>query len=140
MRFATYFWAALGMLLFAATADATPASDAELDAKARAIDARVLKIDAHTDVLLPGASELNYAPGHTSRTDLDNLTHGGIGAIALAIAVGPGPRTPEGLKAARTEADAKLAWIRTFIKDHPDKVALALSSSDIERIHAARPR
>jgi membrane dipeptidase len=137
MRFATCFRAALVVLLFAATANATPASDAALDAKARAIDARVLKIDAHTDVLLPGASELNYAPGHTSRTDLENLTHGGIGAIALAIAVGPGPRTPEGTKAARTEADAKLAWIQTFVKDHPDRVALALSSRDIERIHAA---
>jgi microsomal dipeptidase-like Zn-dependent dipeptidase len=40
-------------------------------------------------------------------------------------------------KAARTEADAKLAWIQTFVKDHPDRVALALSSRDIERIHAA---
>ncbi|HEY0340845.1 MAG TPA: dipeptidase [Steroidobacteraceae bacterium] len=138
MRFARWFLAALVVLpVVAAAAAGAPAADAELDAKARAIDARILKIDAHTDVLLPGASELNYAPGHTSRTDLDNLIHGGIVAIAFAIAVGPGPRTPEGLKAARSEADAKLAWIRAFVKEHPDKVALALSSQDIERIHAA---
>lgn len=116
---------------------AAPLSDADLDAKARAIDARILKIDAHTDVLLPGASELNYAPGHTSRTDLDNLTRGGIGAVAFAIAVGPGPRTPEGIKAARAEADAKLAWIKAFITEHRDRVALASSANDIERIHAA---
>jgi membrane dipeptidase len=119
------------------TAAAAPLSDAEIDSKARAIDARILKIDAHTDVLLPGAPELNYAPGHTSRTDLDNLTRGGIGAIAFAIAVGPGPRTPEGVKAARAEADAKLAWIHAFVKEHPDRVALALRARDIERIHAA---
>ena len=119
------------------TAAAAPLSDAEIDSKARAIDARILKIDAHTDVLLPGAPELNYAPGHTSRTDLDNLTRGGIGAIAFAIAVGPGPRTPEGVEAARAEADAKLAWIQAFVKEHPDRVALALSAKDIERIHAA---
>ena len=116
---------------------AAPLSDAEIDAKARAIDARILKIDAHTDVLLPGAPELNYKPGHTSRTDLDNLTRGGIGAVAFAIAVGPGPRTPEGVKAARAEADAKLAWIQAFVEDHSDRVALALSANDIEHIHAA---
>ena len=39
-------------------------------------------------------------------TDLDNLTRGGFGAIAFAIAVGPGPRTAEGVKAARAEAEA----------------------------------
>ena len=78
-------------------------ADAGLDAKAREIDAKALKIDAHTDVLLPGAPELNYAPGHTSRTDLANLQSGHIGAIAFAIAVGPGPRTPEGTQAARAE-------------------------------------
>jgi membrane dipeptidase len=68
---------------------------------------------------------------------LDNLTRGGIGAVAFAIAVGPGPRTPQGVKAARAEANAKLAWIRSFIKDHPKEVALALTAEDIERIHAA---
>src|SRR3954463_10335686 len=120
MRFPKWLWMALlvGPAL-ASTALAAPASDAEIDAMARDIDARILKIDAHTDVLLPGAPELNYAPGHTSRTDLDNLTKGGIGAVAFAIAVGPGPRTPQGVRAAREQANAKLAWIRSFIKDHP---------------------
>ena len=50
-------------------------ADAGLDAKARDIDKRALKIDAHTDVLLPGAAELNYAPGHTSRTDGSVQSH-----------------------------------------------------------------
>ena len=112
-------------------------ADAGLETKARDIDQRALKIDVHTDVLLPGAPELNYAPGHTSRTDLLNLRTGRIGAIAFAIAVGPGPRTPEGTKAARAEADAKLAWIQSFLKEHSDRAALALSADDIEHIHAA---
>jgi membrane dipeptidase len=135
MRSLALFLAA--SLAASAACAAASLSDADIDAKARAIDARILKIDAHTDVLLPGAPELNYAPGHTSRTDLDNLTRGGIGAIAFAIAVGPGPRTPDGIKAARAEADAKLAWIKAFVNDHPDRVALASSANDIERIHAA---
>jgi len=113
------------------------AADTELDVRAHEIDQRVLKIDVHTDVLLPGSPELNYAPGHTSRTDLANLQSGHIGAIAFAIAVGPGPRTEEGTRAARTEADAKLKWIQGFLKEHPDRAALALSADDIQHIHAA---
>jgi membrane dipeptidase len=137
MRFATLFPVALGLSVLSAATFAAHATAGELDTKARAIDARVLKIDAHTDVLLPGAPELNYSPGHTSRTDLDNLRSGGIGAVAFAIAVGPGPRTPQGTKAARAEADAKLAWIQSYVEEHSDSVALALSANDIERIHAA---
>jgi membrane dipeptidase len=128
--------AALYLLIWSTIAVAASVSE-DLDAKARAIDSRILKIDAHTDVLLPGATELNYAPGHTSRTDLDNLRAGRIGAVAFAIAVGPGPRTTEGTKTARVEADAKLAWIQSYVKEHSDAVTVALSAADIEQIHAA---
>ena len=137
MRPATFFTAALIASALSIATFAAHSGDGDLDARARAIDARVLKIDAHTDVLLPGAAELNYAPGHTSRTDLDNLRTGGIAAVAYAIAVGPGARTPEGTKAARSEADAKLAWIQSYVKEHSDRVAVALSANDIEQIHAA---
>jgi membrane dipeptidase len=84
------------MTLVTATLAATPPSDANVDAKARAIDARVLKIDTHTDVLLPGSPAANFTPDHASQTALDKLERGGIGALTIAIAVGPGPRTPEG--------------------------------------------
>lgn len=70
------------------------AADSGLDVRTQEIEQRVLKIDVHTDVLLPESPELNYAPGHTSRTDLPNLHSGHIGAIAFAIAVGPGPGRP----------------------------------------------
>jgi len=128
---------ALATAPLATTAPATPPSDANVDARARAIDARVLKIDPHTDVLLPGSPAASFTPDHASQTALDKLERGGIGALAIAIAVGPGPRTPEGTVAARAEADAKLAWIQTFIKEHPDQVALALTPGDITRIHAS---
>jgi membrane dipeptidase len=128
---------ATAAVAFSIVALSAHAADAELDAKARKIDEKALKIDAHTDVLLPGAPELNYAPGHTSRTDLANLQSGHIGAIAFAIAVGPGPRTPEGTQAARAEADAKLKWIQTFLTEHSDRATLARSAADIEHIHAA---
>src|SRR4051812_29160015 len=75
----------------------------DVDARARAIHHRLLVIDSHTDVLLPGSPENLYAPGHTSHTDLEKLKRGGVGAVAMAIAVGNGPRTAEGVAAARIE-------------------------------------
>jgi membrane dipeptidase len=106
-----------------------------LDARARAIHQRILAIDSHVDVLLPTTAEQYFLPGHASRSDVGKLKRGGIGAAAFAIAVGPGPRTPEGVAEARKEADAKLAAIRAFVKDHSDQVALALTADDIVRIH-----
>lgn len=124
-------------LLLLGTIWVVHASEDDLESRARVIDSHVLKIDAHTDILLPGSPNLNYAPGHLTRTDLPNLQSGDISAIALAIAVGPGPRTAEGTRAARAEADAKLAWIQTFLMDNSSRVALALSANDVEKIHAA---
>ena len=109
----------------------------DVDARARAIHHRILVIDTHTDVLLPGSPENLYAPGHTSHTDLDKLKRGGVGCVAMAIAVGNGPRTPEGVAAAHAEADAKLAAIRGFVKDNSNEAAFALTADDILRIHKA---
>ena len=119
--------------LFAAAASA--ATDAELDAKAQALNRKLLNIDAHTDVLIESTPERYWAPGHTSRTEVALLTRGGIDAVALAIAVGPGPRTPEGVAEARKEADLKLETVRKFVKDNRSRVQIALTAADVERIH-----
>ncbi len=67
--------------------------DASLDARARAVHRQVLTLDSHVDVIVPGAVS-EYGPNPVSQASLDKLQRGGIDAIALAIAVGPGPRTP----------------------------------------------
>jgi membrane dipeptidase len=118
--------------LLAATSFAT--SDA-LDAKAQALNRKLLNIDAHTDVLIESTPERYWAPGHTSRTDLDKLLKGSVDAVTVAIAVGPGPRTPEGVAKARQEADLKLATIRKFVEQSGGRAQIALSADDIERLH-----
>jgi membrane dipeptidase len=122
------------LLPLVATAALSAPND-DLDVRARAIDARVLKIDTHTDVLLPASAALNFTPDHDSQTSLAKLKAGGIGALALAIAVGPGPRTPDGTRTARAEADAKQTWIQSFLAEHPDQVVLARTSEDIRHAH-----
>jgi membrane dipeptidase len=110
------------------------AGDSALDARARAIHEHVLTLDSHVDVLVPGAAS-EYGPAQKNQADLDELRRGGIDAVAFAIAVGPGPRTTEGIAAARAEADAKLALIQGFIKDNSAHVTLALTARDVRRIH-----
>jgi membrane dipeptidase len=117
-------FATLGALLAAA-----PAAQAAPDPQA--IHRRILELDSHVDVLLPDASGRTA----TSQADLDQMTRGGIDAVVLAVAVGPGPRDPAGVAAARIEADRKLALIKRFVADHPQRVGLALSASDVERLH-----
>src|SRR6218665_54055 len=112
-------------LLLASAAQAAPAADAD------AIHRRVLKLDSHVDVLLPDAS------GHTpsSQADLTQLTRGGVDAVVLAVAVGPGPRDAAGIASARQEADRKLALIKAFTTNNPGRVGLALTADDVERLH-----
>ncbi|MEJ0084544.1 MAG: membrane dipeptidase [Pseudomonadota bacterium] len=121
---------AVSALLGVASAD----SDT-LDVQALALNKKLLNVDAHTDVLIASTPERYWAPGHGSRTSVDKLDRGSIDVLTIAVAVGPGPRTPAGIAAARAEANEKLATIRKFVSDHPDRLAIALSADDIERIH-----
>ena len=132
-----HFWyeAALLVVLPTLSALADEPADSKIDQRAQAIHQHVIVIDSHVDVLLPSTPERYYAPGHTSRADLEKLQHGGIDVVAFAIAVGPGPKTPEGYAQARNEADEKLKAIQSFVNNHSDRVALALSVADIARIY-----
>jgi membrane dipeptidase len=113
----------------------TSAATDPLDAKAKALNRKLLNLDAHTDVLIESTPERYWGPDHTSRTDLAKLARGSVDAVALSISVGPGPRTPEGVAQARKEADEKLATIQKFVKDSRGRAQIALTAADVERIH-----
>jgi len=121
--------------LFPFVSAVTGVASDPLDARARALNRKLLNLDAHTDVLIESTPERYWAPGHTSRTDLDKLKKGSVDAVALSIAVGPGPRTPEGIAEARKEADEKLAAIQRFVRESRGRVEIALTANDIQRIH-----
>ncbi|MFA5495001.1 MAG: dipeptidase [Porticoccaceae bacterium] len=131
------FTLGLSGLVLTAALSSTGLATAALaqDTDAAAIHKRVLALDGHADVLLPSTPARYWLNGNASRVDLPHLTDGGIDAIVLSVAVGPGPRDAAGVAAARADADAKLAKIKAFIAANPDRVALALSADDVERLH-----
>lgn len=100
-----------------------------------AIHGRILTLDSHADVLLPSTPRRYFLPDGGSRVDLPHLTAGGVDAVVLAVAVGPGAGDAAGVAAARREADAKLAWIQAFVAGNPERLGLASSAGDVERLH-----
>lgn len=104
------------------------------DDRAAAIHDRILVLDSHADVLLPSTPKRYYLGGTDSRVDLPRLDKGGVDAIVLAVAVGPGPRDAAGVASARREADEKLARIKAFAASDPARIGLALSAADVEQL------
>lgn len=128
---------ALLAALLSVPSTAALAADSDNPAEGvRALHDRLLVLDAHTDVLLPSVPTRDALPDGQSRVDLARLVEGGIDAIVRTVAVGPGPRDPNSVAAARREADQKLALIKTFAASDPARVGLALSATDVERLHA----
>jgi membrane dipeptidase len=65
----------------------------------------------------------------------DKLAAGGVGAVVMSIAVGPGPRTPQGDAAGRAEADEKLAAIRALDAEH-DQIVIATTPDEVLAVRA----
>jgi membrane dipeptidase len=107
----------------------------ELRAETLPSHTAALVLDGHADVLLPTTPARYALPGRQSRVDLPRLTAGGVDAVVLSVAVGPGPRDAAGVAAASNEAQAKLATIKAFVSENPGRVGLALTPAKVEQLH-----
>lgn len=101
----------------------------------RRVHEHALTLDSHVDIIAPNNPKRLYLPDGTTQSDLPKLITGGLDAIVYCITSFPGHDDPEGVAAARQEADYKLGWIRKFVADNSDKVGLALSAEDVRRLH-----
>ena len=73
----------------------------------------------------------------TSKVDPAKMRAGGVDAVVMSVAVGPGPRTMEGDAAARAEADEKIAAVHTLVEESQGQVVIATTSSEIVAAHEA---
>lgn len=120
---------------FAGTAATEPEAGSDPLELARDIHEEVLVLDAHADIVLPTTSSTYLASDGLSKTDPSKLQAGGMDAVVMAIAVGPGPRTKQGDAAAKAEAEAKLAAI-TELARSTENVTLASSPAAVDMAHA----
>ncbi len=112
-----------------APAEEVPVAAAEMSVEA--IHERALVLDAHADIVLPSTSALYLASDGQSKVAPSKLEAGGVDAVVMAVAVGPGPRTAEGDAAARAETDEKLAAVQALVASSPEALALARSADEI---------
>jgi len=96
-----------------------------------------LVLDAHADIVIPSTSRAYMSADGTSKVDPAKMRAGGVDAVVMSVAVGPGPRTMEGDAAARAEADEKIAAMHTLVEESQGQVVIATTSSEIVAAHEA---
>ena len=96
-----------------------------------------LVLDAHADIVIPSTSRAYMSVDGTSKVDLAKMRAGGVDAVVMSVAVGPGPRTEVGDAAARAEADEKLAAVHTLVEKSQGQTVIATTSSEIIAAHEA---
>jgi len=106
------------------------------DAQVRAVHAAARPLDAHSDILVASTADIYRTADGVSQLTVEKLRDGGIATQVLALQAPTGPATAEGIAAARAEIDAKLASVRSMLSAESNRVGLALSVADIERLHA----
>lgn len=107
------------------------AEDAQLLAKAKELQKKVIAIDCHVDLPFDysGAAE----DGKT-QFDLPKAERGGLKAASLSVFVNMTVRTPEGYATAKQEAEKKYQLIKAVAEQNPDHAAIAYTPDDVRRI------
>jgi membrane dipeptidase len=131
---------ALGIVVFSFTAAPVVAQDDDaLIQRARRIHDAVITIDTHDDI--PGSyatPELNPCTGTRMQVDVPKMTEGGLDVAFLIVYVGQTERTPENYERAQQQAMQKFDAIHRLTKELcPDRIELAMTAADVERIHAS---
>jgi membrane dipeptidase len=115
----------------------TPGLPARAD-EAADLHARLLTIDTHVDI-----PEDYATPAHDPsvrgdmQVDLPKMREGGLDAAFFIVYVGQGPLTGEGYADAYRKAIAKFDAIHRQSDLHGDRIELATTPDDVERIVAA---
>ena len=104
---------------------------------AREINARILNLDSHVDIPADFATE-KMDPGIRNdklQVDLVKMAEGGLDAAFFIAYVGQGPRNEKGYAEALEKVKHSIESIRRLCEQmYPDRIALALSPEETERI------
>ena len=113
-------------------------SDAEIMARAQAIQDRAITIDTHDDIPFNFATaEVDPGIRGDRQVDLPKMREGGLDVGFFIVYVGQTPRTPENYEKAKVDAMTKFDAIHRMTEEmYPEQIELAYTADDVERIHA----
>ena len=126
----------LTIVLLGAHADHSAPSGASDKISAADIHRNALVLDAHADIEIPGREDRYAGADGKSRVEPSKMRAGGVDAVVMAVAVGPGPRNAAGYLQARKQADEELRSILDLTADPDDDVVLVRSAEELEAAHA----
>ena len=121
----------VALTLFLVSCDVTAAQDSSLITRAQVLHERILTVDAHADIEIPGAPSSYVGPDGLSKVAPEKMRIGGLDAVVMAIAVGPKPRNPEGYSQARQVANRELAAVNALVADPDNNAALATTTRQL---------
>jgi len=99
------------------------------------IHKKALVLDAHADIEIPGKESRYAGADGLSQVAPFKMRKGGVDAVVMAVAVGPGPRNAEGYAQARGRADEELAAVLAMTSDPTSNVVLVRSADELVRAH-----
>jgi membrane dipeptidase len=99
---------------------------------------RPLTLDTHIDIPLDYATAATDPLSADLKVNLAKMAAGGLDAGFFIVYVAQTARTPAGYARAKAEAETKFAAIHRMAEQlYPDRIELAYSAADVERISAA---
>lgn len=126
---------------------ATPASaQTDVTAEDRYLHEQMIVLDTHLDIPARfDGGDWDFGARHLterdlSQTDLPRMEQGGLDGGFFVIYTAQGDLTPEGYRAARDQALVRAAAIHRVLGENDDRIGLALTADDAERMHAAGRR
>ncbi len=118
--------------------DAPSAEPAQETARtAQEIHDAALVLDAHADIEFPDKPSRYAGPDGLSRVAPEKMAAGGMDAVVMSVAVGPGPRTEAGYQAAAELAQAKLAAVEALAADPANNTVIARTPAELVAAHEA---
>ena len=113
------------------------AQEDALTQKARGILDRVMTLDTHDDISANNfTADRNYTQRLDNQVNLPKMAEGGLDVSFFIVYVGQGPLTPEGYDSAYRQAVEKFDAVHRLTEQiAPDKIGLALTSTDVRRIN-----
>lgn len=102
----------------------------------RALHDEIFTVDTHVDILrIEEAKDKDYLTLPDVQVDIVKMENGGLDAVFFILFSAQGDLNPAGHEAAKQEALARHATIRRLLDRHPDRIELARSVDDANRIH-----
>jgi membrane dipeptidase len=141
----------LAVIALALAAACAPAAvnldDKSLEARARAVQAKVLTVDTHCDTAM-SMTRANWDVGErhepgkpgSGLIDLPRMKEGGLDALFFGCFVGQGPLTSEAYAKAKDRAIAELDAVDKMCQKYPNLVGPARTPADAYRLKAEGKR